>query len=76
MRAAQHLLLRGQAKAIAEHIEYVVGIQGEIEQVVPYGLELPGSNDEPGHRDIPARDFPLTEVRRGVQEAIRRKLGR
>ncbi len=41
-------------------------VGGEIKQVTPYGLELPGSNDEPGHRDIPARDFPLTEVRRGV----------
>lgn len=40
--------------------------QGEIEQVRPYDLELPGSNDEPGHRDVVARDFPLTEVRRGV----------
>ncbi len=41
-------------------------VGGEIKQVTPYGLELPGSNDEPGHRDVPARDFPLTEVRRGV----------
>ena len=41
-------------------------LQGEIKQVVPYGLELPGSNDEPGHRDVVTRDFPLSEVRRGV----------
>ena len=41
-------------------------LQGEIKQVTPYGLEMPGGNDEPGHRDIPAHDFPLTEVRRGV----------
>ena len=29
-------------------------VQGEIRQVVPYDLELPGGNDEPGHRDLPS----------------------
>ncbi len=28
-------------------------VQGEILQVTPYGLDLPGSNDEPGHREMP-----------------------
>ncbi|MEX2142880.1 MAG: NF038122 family metalloprotease [Pirellulales bacterium] len=51
---------------VAELSSRPVILQGEIEQVTPYDLELPGSNDEPGHRDIPARDFPLTEIRRGV----------
>lgn len=28
-------------------------VQGQIRQVTPYNLDLPGGNNEPGHRDLP-----------------------